>query len=169
MTAKRELILSEASREMMPETLRASDYYVGNDQSVQEEFALKQEIAEFAKGFEPWEVEIAKRSARGESQHAVGKAIGKRHSTVVEALRKPALEQLIHYFVHLAIVQDGPNRLLRRNMLWRIAVDNEKTDPKESIKALAEMNRMEQGLRQTGGFTVVINGVDLSKRGAIDG
>jgi hypothetical protein len=88
---------------------------------------------------------------------------------VVEALRKPALEQLIHYFVHLAIVQDGPNRLLRRNMLWRIAVDNEKTDPKESIKALAEMNRMEQGLRQTGGFTVVINGVDLSKRGAIDG
>lgn len=166
--ADRELILSEASRDMMPETLRASDYYAANDKFVQEEYKLKQEIAEYAKSLEPWEVELARLTAQGLGPTRIAKMIGKRRNTLEERVKNPAVERLVHYFVHLRIYQDGPNELLRQNMLWRIAVDNEDKDPKEAIKALSELNRMAQNKRGTGGFNIVINGVDLQK-GPLDG
>jgi hypothetical protein len=66
-------------------------------------------------------------------------------------------------------MQDGLPMRVRQAMLERIAIDNEKTNPKESIRAIEAINRMTQGGGQGGGkFTVVINGVELTK-GALDG
>ena len=161
--SKKEIILSEASQEMIPETIRVDDYYSANDHYVQQEWALKKEIADYASEFDPCKVEVARRNAQGEGPTLIAKNIGKSKNTVLNYLKDPALQKLIHFFVHLRIYQDGPNELLRRNMLWRIAVDNEKSDPKESTKAIAELNRMAQGHRGGGGFNIVINGVDLSK------
>lgn len=167
--SNREIILSEASRDMMPDSLRANDYYAANDHFVQQEYKLKQEIAEYARALEPWEVELARLTAQGLGPTRIAKQIGKRRAILEERVKHPTIEQLVHYFLHLRIYQDGPNELLRRNMLWRIAVDNEKEDPKEAIKAVAELNRMAQDKRGGGGgFTVVINGVDLNK-GPLDG
>ena len=165
--SKKEIILSEASREMMPETLCADDYYVANDHYVQQEWRLKKEIADYAAEFEPWEIESAKRHASGENNAQIGRALGKSRNTISAALKHPRLQKLVHFYVHLRIYQDGPNELLRRNMLWRIAAANEKTDPKEATKALAELNRMAQSHRGGGGFNIVINGMEL-KKGPLD-
>jgi hypothetical protein len=161
--SKKEIIFSEASQEMIPDTLRADGYYAGNDEFVQREFELKKEIADYAKEFEPWQVEVARRYANGEPFTAIAQSLKKSPTTVSKAVKEPALEKLVHFFLHLRIYQDGPNDLLRRNMLWRIAVKNETTDPKEATKALAELNRMAQGNRGGGGFNIVINGVNLQK------
>lgn len=161
--SKKEIILSEASQEMIPETIRVDDYYSANDHYVQQEWRLKQEIADYAKEFLPWQVEAARRHSQGETIALIAKSMGKSKNVIGEALKEPALQKLINFFIHLRIYQDGPNELLRKNMLWRIAVDNEKTDPKEATKAIAELNRMAQGHRGGGGFNIVINGLDLSK------
>lgn len=161
--SKKEIILSEASREMIPEAIRADDYYAANDQSVQQEYRIKEEIAALAQDMEPWQVQVARLYARGESQNSIAKHLKKAQESISKALKTLPVQQLTHYYVHLQIYQDGPNEALRKKMLWRIAVDNEKADPKESIKALAELNRMVQNNRSSGGFNIVINGVNLAK------
>ena len=166
--SNREIILSEASREMMPDTIRASDYYAGNQQCIQDEYAVKQEILEYSKEFEPWQVEVARLHSRGQTNTAIGKALGKSRNKVAQALEDPTLKKLINFFIHLQILIDGPNEHLRKQMLWRIAVDNEKEDPKEATKAISELNRMADGKKGGGGgFNIVINGVEL-KKGPLD-
>lgn len=71
-------------------------------------------------------------------------------------------ETLINYFIHLRILQDGLPARVRQAMLERIAIDNEKTNPKESIRAIEAINRMKAVGGPIGGFSVVINGVELS-------
>lgn len=165
--SKKEIILSEASTKMIPEAIGADVYYAVNDFSVQQEHRLKQEIYDYAKEFEPWQIESARLRSHGETFASIAKTLGKSRQDISNALKEPALDKLFNFFIHLRIYQDGPNEQLRRNMLWRIAVDNEKKDPKESRGALAELNRMSQGHRGSGGFNIVINGVEL-KKGPLD-
>ena len=170
MDKTREIILSEASQEMIPESLRANDYYAANDQYVQDEHRVKREIAEYivSRNLEPWEVELAKLTAQGVAKASIAKQLGKRRATVIERMENPVIAQLTHYFLHLKIYQDAPNEGLRMQMLWRIAKRNEQTDPDTTIKALRTMNDMAKGRQGGGGFNIVINGVDLQK-GALDG
>jgi len=163
----KELILSEVDPELIPTALSVNDYYVLNDQFVQDEIAAKKEIAKYALTLEPWEVLLAKRVSEGANLDKVAKEVGKRRVDVAARAKHPSVERLVHQYLALRAHQDGPNELLRRNMLWRIAVKNETTDPKESIKAIAELNRMAQARKAPTGFKIVINGVSLEP-GALD-
>jgi len=55
-------------------------------------------------------------------------------------------------------------------MLWRIAIDNEKTDPKEATKAIAEMNRMEaeKNGKTRPNIEIIINN-EMLPRTSLDG
>jgi hypothetical protein len=168
------IIPSEASREMIPATLQASNYYAGNDLSVQEEYRAKQEIAEYCKTLSPMQVQAGRLIAKGYSLVVVTKELRLKYpndklefSFIKTVADSPEVLRLVHYLIHLQIMQDGPNKEMRKQMLWRIAVDNEKCDPKESVKALAELNRMEAGNQLPNGFSIVINNVSL-ERGPLD-
>lgn len=60
-------------------------------------------------------------------------------SKLVRSTNGQRLLNLLQY--HLKLLE-GPNEGLRRNMLWRIAADSEEIDPKTSIKAISELNKM---------------------------
>jgi hypothetical protein len=166
--ADKDIILSEASREMMPQSLEHNIYYAGNDPSVQAEFRLKQEIIEHVKDMQPWQIELARRLSTGEPKTSIYKTILKDHSVADAFLRTGPGRTLVNYYVHLRILEDGLPMKVRKAMLERIAIDNEKQNPKESIRAIAELNKIALTTQVTGGFTVVINGVEL-KKGALDG
>ncbi len=166
--ANKDIILSEASRELMPKTLQNSLYYAGNDQFVQAEYELKKEIASYCNEFEPWQVEFARRYSSGEPIEHIAESLKLYPKKLREFTREDGGKTLINYFVHLRILQDGLPIRVRQAMLERIAIDNEKENPKESIRAIEALNRMQQAQKAGGGFTVIINGVDL-KKGALDG
>ncbi len=153
----------------LPEPLANDDYYVLNDHFLQKEIEVRNLIAEKAKELVPWEAEFARRYANGETINALYKAFNKTQKTLKKVTERMDFMELVHSWQHLKILQDGPNENVRKQMLWRIAVDNQKCDPKEAIKAIAEMNRMADSKRGIGGnkIEIVINN-ELMPRGALD-
>ena len=165
--AKKDIILSEASRELMPNVLQGNLYYAGNDQYVQDEYKLKLEIAEYAKDFLPWQVEFARRYSSGEPLDAIADSLKLYPAKLKQFTRDERGQKLINFFIHLRILEDGLPIRVRKAMLERIAIDNEHSNPKESIRAIEALNRMSLADKVVGGFNVIVNGVVLTK-GALD-
>lgn len=163
------LIPAEIDPNLMPEALRNSAYYSGNDESVQLEMAVKHEILELQKDLAPWQAEIAKRYAKGASIRALAREMNRTQREISQLLDRISVQKLVHHWQHLEVLRDGPNEIQRRHMLWRIAVDNERKDPKEATKALAELNRMAAPKQGGTGNTIniVITHANL-QRGALD-
>ncbi len=97
-------------------------------------------------------------------------------SKLVSSTNGQRLLNLLNY--HLKLLE-GPNESLRRNVLWRIAVREEEIDPKTTIKAIAELNKMHyqskqldqalQGGGQIAAPTVIINiNQDVMPKGKLD-
>lgn len=153
----------------LPDPLATDDYYVLNDHFLIKEMEVRNLIADAVLELDPWESEFARRYANGETINALYKAFNKTQKTLKQVTEKPHFLQVVHLWQHLKILQDGPNELLRKQMLWRIAKDNEKTDPKEATKALVAINAMENEKRGIGSnkIEIIINN-EMMPRGALD-
>jgi hypothetical protein len=90
----------------------------------------------------PKQVNTIKSVFSGQSYTEAG-ANNQCHPQTVSKLVHSTLGQrlltLLQY--HLKLLE-GPNEALRRNLLWRIAADNEEKAPKTSIQAISELNKM---------------------------
>lgn len=166
----KELIVENINRDLMPECLRQDQYYVLNDQFVAKELEIKNEINRLNEIVAPWEANFAKLYAEGKSILALSKELEKKREMLSKIAEKPIIIELVHLWQHLNVYQAGPNQLIRKQMLWRIAVDNEKTDPKECVKAIAELNRMEEAKKNapTGKIEIVISNSGALPRGGLD-
>ena len=102
--ATKDIILSEASRELMPSGLQNNLYYAGNDQFVQDEYRLKLEIAEYAKEFLPWQVEFARRYSSGEPLRSLANSLSINEKKLRAFTEEVEGKTLINYFVHLRIM-----------------------------------------------------------------
>lgn len=153
--------LLPASMSIRTPTVVVNDpYYPDNEYSKVKEFELKAQILTLTQMLEPWEAEAARRTAYGETMAAISKVTKKQHKLVNACLNMQSVQDLIALWQAVIVYQQGPNELQRKNMLWRIAVDNEDKDPKGCIKAIAEMNRMEDNKRGVSHnrIEIVING-----------
>ena len=160
--------LPALSRAEMPETLSNDKYYVANDAFVKKGLEVMEEIKALEASTETHLAQLAKGLAHGRALRAVSKEIGRRLEHCKRDRDLPIVVQLISYWRHYFNLMDGPNELMRKQMLWRIAVDNERVDPKEATKALAELNRMSvQKKTGTGVINIVINNEKLP-RGSLD-
>jgi hypothetical protein len=165
-----EIILADISPNQVPEALTNDRYYVGNAECARKETEIKEEIYAIAKDMDPLEVEFSRRYAGGETVNALQKTLKKTRRDLNQFLETARVVRLIGYFQHLNLYMEGPNQIIRRNMLYRIAVDNEKLDPKETIKAISELNKMDQSARGTSSsdINIVINN-ETMPRGNLDG
>lgn len=165
-----ELIPSEMTRDLMPESLKNNKYYVGNDVHIKNEMAVREEIIEMQKDVDPIQAAVAKLYAHGQSLANIAKTLRISAAKLKVAVKHPSVVRLIHHWQSLEVLRDGPNEIQRKQMLWRIAVDNEHQDPKEARAALAELNKMAapKGGAATGTFNIVINN-DSLPRGPLDG
>ena len=101
-------------------------------------------------------------------------------STVSKLVNSVNGSRLLQALQHHQALLDGPQEMQRRSMLWRIAVDSERVDPKTAIKAIDSLNKMAQQQWEkdnpdqhlpngtaAGGVTIVIN-QELLPRGSLD-
>lgn len=131
---------------------------------------VQQDILTLAEDMQEWQVEFARRYANGESKTKLCKELKRCDKTIKKFLGTAKAQILIQYFKLLLDVESGPTEAVRKNMLYEIALDNQKEDPKEATKALAELNKMDAN-KNTGvvGGNITINIVDTLGKGALDG
>ena len=165
-----ELEVISFERVLTPSLVVDDIYYPDNEYSKKKECALKEQIASIAAEMEPWEVEVARRYAYGETVNALIKSLKKNSAKITACLNTHKTQEIIALWRSVIIYQQGPNEAQRKNMLWRIAIDNEKTDPKEATKAMAEMNRMEaeKNGKTRPNIEIIINN-EMLPRTSLDG
>lgn len=164
--AKQEILPAAVSQEFLPETLQNSAHYVGNDEFVQQVRETHAEIIALAETLEPWQAKVAEMSARkGTSLRELSRSLKKQQGMVSAFMNSIPGRTLYSYYKHLDLLVSGRNALMRQQMLERIAVENEKTNPNIALKALAEINRMSQDAKGRAGqtFNIVISNNVLQK------
>ena len=126
------------------------------------------------------QVKILKTIFAGQNYTQTAKVHQTTPITVSRLVRSPNGQRLLNLLqYHLKLIE-GPNEAQRRSMLWRIALKEELIDPKTTIKALTELNKMhyqsqqlDQALQDSGSQsaapTVIINiNQEIMPRGKLD-
>ena len=130
---------------------------------------IQADILHIAEGMEPWKLEFSRRYASGESRNKLCKELHKADRTLKTFLATAPAQMLVQYYKLLLDVEAGPTEGIRKNMLYEIAIDNQKLDPKEATKALAELNKMDANKNQGGGVgNITINIIDSLTKGPLD-
>lgn len=151
---------------LAPPSIQNDHYHPGNSDYEQTINGVKKDIYELGQSMEPWKCEFARRYAGGESISAIAKSMKKAPETLSKAKNKdgPTI-RLLSYWKALKTIESGPSKEIRRDFLWRMAIDNRNTKPKQAIDAISEINKMED--EQKGGIggaiQIIINTNDLPK------
>ena len=90
----------------------------------------------------PKQVNMLKSVFAGESYTQTGQRHGAVPTTVSRLVHSKYGQQLLNMLQYHRQLVEGPNEAQRRNMLWRIAQNEEELAPKTSITAVAELNKM---------------------------
>ena len=125
------------------------------------------------------QVNILKSVFAGENYTQASKSNGTSPPTVSKLVKSNYGNQLLTMLQYHRQLLEGPNEAMRRNMLWRIAQNEEKVDPKTAIKSLAELNKMHfqqnqidnpnaGGQTQINQTTIINIDQNLMPRGALD-
>jgi hypothetical protein len=127
----------------VPPELALDEYHPHNTAFFKAQRQLKQVLAAAALNMKKSHVEIAKLAMRGHKHVDMAAELGLAPSSVSTILRRDDVRKLIETMAFLNALNEGPTIELRKRKLWEIALDNQDTDPKTSISAIGEMNRMD--------------------------
>ena len=137
-----DLSLIDYDRTLVPPEDTLDPYHPANDSYIQKLQATQRSILAHTRHMRPRHVNAIKRIHAGEPHVSIAKSLNIQPATVSNIKRSPAGRRLLALLSHYAHAVDGPNQAQRRNLLWRIAVDNEATKPQTAIQAVSEINRM---------------------------
>jgi hypothetical protein len=87
--------------------------------------------------------EIARQWLTAATQVDIAERVGCSMTTVSKALKDPLVRDLIGVYQRINTIYQGPKQQERANLLWRIALNNEDTNPKTSIQAVDVLNKMD--------------------------
>lgn len=147
----------------------ADPYFPANDTFALQTNEIKAHILDVGAELESWQRKACRLYHEGKSQTEIVKTLKKGVATVRKCLKSTNGLLLLRLLNELDVYTEGPDESQRKAMLWRIAVDNEKVEPKEARGALAEINRMTtvQG-GGTGGAVIQIVINNVLAKGALD-
>jgi len=131
---------------------------------------IQTDILYIAESMEPWKLDFCRRYAGGEAKTKIGKDIHKADRTINTFLNTAPAQLLVQYYKLLLDVEAGPTEAQRKSILYEIAIDNQSLDPKETIKAISELNKMDSDKNQGGGLgTINITISSDLPKGPLDG
>jgi DNA-binding transcriptional regulator YiaG len=146
-----------------------ADAYIQNAQNVQRMIVATSAL------LKPSQTRAIKMAYKGVKNKDVAKELGVNAQTVANWLALPNAKKLLALLGYYQVTLDGPNEAQRRHMLWRIARANEGIEPKTSISALGELNKMtmtdydrKNANTSNQPITIIIN-QDQLPRTALDG
>ena len=144
---QRSKVLENAVQQLEPyEHQDPSDFldrhHPENDQYMRSIEHVQRKIMFLTTMLRPKQVNMLKSVFAGESYIATGKRHGAAPTTVSKVVKSKYGQQLLNMLQYHRQLVEGPNEAQRRNMLWRIAQNEEELTPKTSISAVAELNKM---------------------------
>ena len=155
-------VLSPEDRRVMPPELLVDKNNPANDTYYQSLRGLRSLAVAQATRMRPMHVQVVRLHQQGVRSVEISKKLQVTQATVSRTLKRFDSRELLQILQHLAHLTEGPNLEVRRNMLWRIAHQNESMEPNTAISALKELNKLdgaypEQTQQLNQNLTITIN------------
>mgnify|MGYP003647305315 CR=1 FL=1 len=114
-------------------------------------------------------VQIAKLLIKGNTNVKIAADLKLHLQTISNVKARDDVKEMVSLLHHLAILNEGPSIEHRKRILYEITVDSQELEPKTSIAAIQEMNRMDGVGREKidTAINITINN-DTLPRGALD-
>ena len=158
------------SEELLPPELLLDSNHPANDQYIKDISNVKRMIVSHSQSMHPKVVEMCKLAHVGLAHTEIAKKLGRTPGTVGRHVNSDKGQRLLALLSHLKMGIAGPNEAQRINMLWRISKENEESQPKTSISAIAEINRMTiTDVNITPTQTTIIVNQTMFPKGDLDG
>jgi hypothetical protein len=152
----------------LPTDVELDKYHPSNQPFIKTEQAIKRVIVDQSVNMKPKHVQVTKMHLRGVSNTEIAQELDYALGTVSQILARNDVSDLLRSLTHLDGHLDGPSLALRKHMIWKMALDNEEDDPRISLAAHQELNRV-NGVYQNDKpqINIIIN-EQLLPRGALD-
>jgi hypothetical protein len=153
----------------LPVEVELDIYHPSNQPFIKTENAIKRVVVDQSVRMKPNHVKIAKMHLRGNTRQEMIDETGLKSSYISVVLGRPDVSELLRTLTHLDQHHEGINLRIRKAMLTEIAIDAKKDDPRLSVTAIQELNRIE-GVYNTESNRpqmLVINNT-IFPRGALD-
>ena len=140
--------LDEMTEEQLPIELLNDPAHPQNDQFYQSLNQIKRAILHQSAILRPIQVNAAKAALSGITHVKIAKKLDVHPQSVGKYLRDPGVKRLQELIRHMQHMLDGPTNEHRKNILYRIAIDNEHQRPSVSVSAIDMINKMSGGYDQ---------------------
>ena len=127
----------------LPPELMLDPHHPSADEYVKKAQNVQRMIVATSNLLKPSQVAAIKMAYKGASTKDIAAELSVHAQTVGNWLRSENGKKLRALLTYYQSTVDGPNVAQRTNMLWRIAHTNEEDNPKVTISAVAEMNKMD--------------------------
>lgn len=160
--------------ELLPPELLLDETHPANDRYLQSIEIIKRHIVSHCAAMRYTHVQICKSRHVGQSTEQIAEQTELTPFTVRRALKSGQGQKLLALLQHLSLLMEGPRLAHRNQMLWRIAISNEKKMPRVAIAALSEMNKsnhQQEALNAghlSGNVVQIVINNDMFPRGALD-
>lgn len=135
---------------------------------------LRRELNHATQGMKGRQIQACKMFFEGRSRVEIGKDVSATPATISKWLKLPECKRVLALLARIELHNEGPVDGQSKHMLWRMAQRNEKMDPRVSISAISEINKMNhnqellaRGHTGDSKVEIVINNQALAK-GALD-
>lgn len=131
---------------------------------------IKRNIVKIQLSMPPFHVDIIKKAHGNIPFERIAETLKTDELTIRRVLKSKNGKRLRVMLIHLQMAIEGPNEAQRRNMLYQIMQANMLDDPRVTISAIAEINKMdyqakqlEQGMSSGQTVNITINTDQLPK------
>lgn len=137
-----DLQLSNLDVAEFPE-LEEYEFHPQNDQFNRHIEQVKRVMIAHTRNMAPKHVSIAKLHFQGQKHIRIAEMVDVTPQTVSKVLQRDDTQRLLNLLRYYAAAQDGPTIAHRKAILTRIAQRMEEKNPKLTISAVAELNKMD--------------------------
>jgi len=127
----------------LPSMMSLDEYHPSNDPHQKTALSIRNQIVAAQAPLSPLQVKGIKMYAKGEKVANIAIECRTTPQTIRTWLKKPETLKLLALLKHLDIQATGASVEVRKGMLWRIAVDNEKVRPNMTLNAIDTLNKMD--------------------------
>jgi|TARA_R110000772_G_scaffold10671_8_gene33942 hypothetical protein len=160
--------ITEAQKYLPPELL-LDEYHPANTPFFKNLRQLEQALVAASHDAGARGTAIAKMHLRGMKNVDIAKEFDTTGDSISHTLHSKKVAKITSLLFYLQQLREGPNLEQRKRTLWEITQDNQHDEPKTSISAIQEMNRMDGIGKDTKDtkIEVTINN-QLLPKGALD-
>jgi hypothetical protein len=127
----------------LPPELLADEHHPSNSEYFRNMRSVERAMVDASQKAGSRDTQIAKMHHRGMKNKDIAEEMSLHPVTVSKAIRSPGAQKVLWLAQYLTMLREGPTLEHRKRTLWEMANQNQQTDPKVSISAIQEMNRMD--------------------------